>query len=116
MHWVFIALPGLSLVAASGGYSLSPCTGFSLLWLLLLWSMGFRHEGFSKIGTHRFSSCGSQAELLHGMWNLPRSGIEPMSPVLSGRFLPTMPPGKSFFLPLNLGGCEDGTEEPACLH
>ena len=23
MHWVFIALPGLSLVAASGGYSVT---------------------------------------------------------------------------------------------
>ena len=34
LHWVFVAEGGLSLVAASGGYSLFPCAGFSLRWLL----------------------------------------------------------------------------------
>ena len=29
-----------------------------------------------------------------GMWNLPRSGLEPMSPVLAGGFFTTGPPGK----------------------
>ena len=38
--WVFAAAWGLSLVAASGGYSLLQHAGFSLQWLLLLWSMG----------------------------------------------------------------------------
>ena len=37
------------------------CTGFSLRWLLLLWSTGSRHTGFSSCGTrtleHRLSSC-----------------------------------------------------------
>ena len=33
-HWVFVAVHGLSLVAASGGYSSLWCTGFSLWWLL----------------------------------------------------------------------------------
>ena len=28
------------------------------------------------------------------MWNLPRPGIEPMSPALAGRFFFTVPPGK----------------------
>ena len=28
------------------------------------------------------------------MWNLPRSGIEPVSPALAGRFFPAEPPGK----------------------
>ena len=28
------------------------------------------------------------------MWDLPRSGLEPMSPALAGRFLTTAPPGK----------------------
>ena len=28
------------------------------------------------------------------MWDLPRSGIEPMSPALAGRFFATEPPGK----------------------
>ena len=44
---------------------------------------------------HRLSSCGTWALLLHGMWDLPRPGIEPMPPALAGRFLTTMPPGKS---------------------
>ena len=31
----------------------------------------------------------------HGMWDLPRPGIELMSPALAGGFLTTGPPGKS---------------------
>ena len=42
---------GLSLVAASGGYSSLRCVGFSLRWLLLLQSTGSRHVGFSSCGT-----------------------------------------------------------------
>ena len=45
---------GLSLVAVSRVYSSLQCAGFSLWWLLLLWSTGSRHEGFS--------SCGMQAQ------------------------------------------------------
>ena len=45
LHWVFIALYGLSLVAESGGYSLLWCMGFSLQWLLSLQSMGSRAHG-----------------------------------------------------------------------
>ena len=41
------------------------------------------------------SSCGSQAQLLWGMWNLPGPGIEPVSAALAVRFLPTAPTGKS---------------------
>ena len=51
LHWVFVAVPGLSLVVASGGYSLLRCAGFSLRWLLLLWSMGSRYMGFSSCST-----------------------------------------------------------------
>ena len=49
--WVFVAALWLSLAAASGGYSSLQCTGFSLWWFLLLWSMGSRHVGFSSCGT-----------------------------------------------------------------
>ena len=56
-------------------------------------------SGFSCCGVWLLSagvrSCGARTELLHGMWNLPRSGTEPMSPALAGRFLTTGPPGKS---------------------
>ena len=63
--WVFVAARGLSLVVVSGGYSLLQCAGFSLRWLLLLWSMGSRRVGFSSCGSwaleHRLSSCGTRA-------------------------------------------------------
>ena len=51
---------GLSLVAASRGYSSLQCLGFSLRWLLLLQSTGPRHVG-SVVVTHGLScptACG----------------------------------------------------------
>ena len=109
LRWVFVAARRLSLVAVSGGYSLLQCACFSLQWLLLLRSTGSRHAGFSSRGMwaqqlcsqaleHRLSSCGAQAQLLRGMWDLPRPGIELVSPALAGGFLTTVPQGKS--LPL----------------
>ena len=47
-----------------------------------------------RLQTRRLSSCGSWAQLLRGMWDLPRPGLEPMSPALAGRFSTTAPPGK----------------------
>ena len=47
-----------------------------------------------RLQTHRLSNCGSRAQLLHGMWDLPRPGLEPVSPALSGRLSTTTPPGK----------------------
>ena len=49
--FIFLAAYRLSLVAVSGGYSSFRCAGFSLQWLLLLWSVGSRHAGFSSCGT-----------------------------------------------------------------
>ena len=43
--WILIAARRLCLVAASRGYYLWQCVGFSLQWLLLLQSMGSRHMG-----------------------------------------------------------------------
>ena len=51
LHWVFVNARGLSLVAASRGYFLLWCAGFSLWWLLLLRSMGSRPAAFSSCGT-----------------------------------------------------------------
>ena len=51
LHWVFVAVRGLSLVVVSGGYSLWQCAGFSLQWLLVLRGMGSRHAGFSNCAT-----------------------------------------------------------------
>ena len=47
-----------------------------------------------RLQRRRLSSCGSRAQLLHGMWDLPRPGLEPMSPALAGRLPTTVPPGK----------------------
>ena len=47
------------------------CAGFSLQWLLLLWSMGS--------GVCGLSSCGTWALLPHGTWDLPNHGSNPHS-------------------------------------
>ena len=61
----------------------------------------------SLAAKHRLQACGIQqlwhtgsvvvahgAQLLCGMWDLPRPGLEPMSPALADGFLTTVPPGK----------------------
>ena len=65
-----------------------------------------------RLQMRRLSSCGSRAQLLHGMWDLPGTGLEPVSPALAGRFSAIAPPGKPFscfsFLPfLPVGWNED---------
>ena len=47
-----------------------------------------------RLQTHGLSNCGSRAQLLCGMWDLPRPRLEPVSPALAGRFSTTAPPGK----------------------
>ena len=47
-----------------------------------------------RLQTRRLSSCGSRAQPLRVMWDLPRPGLEPVSPALAGRFSTTAPPGK----------------------
>ena len=47
-----------------------------------------------SLQTRRLSNCGSRAQLLRGMWDLPRPGLEPVCPALAGRFSTTVPPGK----------------------
>ena len=47
-----------------------------------------------RLQTRKLSSCGSRAQPLHGMWDLPRPGLEPVSPALAGRLSTTAPPGK----------------------
>ena len=103
----------------------SRCTGFSSCGARAqqLWCMGSRHvdsvvvarglqstgsvvvvhglqaRGLSSCGSqaleHRLGSRGARAQLLRGMWDLPRTGIEPGPPALAGGFLTTVPPGKS---------------------
>ena len=47
-----------------------------------------------RLQTRRLSNCGSRVQLLRGMWDPPRPGLEPMSPALAGRFSTAAPPGK----------------------
>ena len=54
-----------------------------------------------RLQMRRLSSRGSRAQLLRGMWDLPRPGLEPVSPALAGRFLTTAPPGKPEFCIIN---------------
>ena len=78
-------------------YSSLQWAGFSLQWLLLLRSTGSRHVDFSSCGSRalerRLSSCGTQAQLLRNMWDLPGPGLEPVSPALAGGLSTTVPPG-----------------------
>ena len=101
-----LALCSLPL-AAAGGATLG-CSaqashrgGFSCCGAQLLGprASGVAEHGLSSCGLRALgfglSSCGARASLLHGMWNPPGPGIEPMLPALAGRFLSTVPPGKS---------------------
>ena len=89
---------GFSLVVASRGYSPAAVCGLLTAVASLLWSMGSRPVGFSSCSSealeHRLNSCGTQASLPHSMWDLPRSGTEPMSPACTGSLFNTEPPRK----------------------
>ena len=47
-----------------------------------------------RLQTCRLSNCGSRAQFLRGVWDLPGPGLEPVSRALAGRFSTTVPPGK----------------------
>ena len=84
-----------------------------------------------RLQTRRLSNCGLRAQLLRGMWDPPRPGLEPVSPALAGRFSTTAPPEKPstwFFnytfkkLILNFGiilglqkSCRDNMESPSYI-
>ena len=101
LHWVFVAVHGLSPVAASGGYSLLQCAGFSCCGALALGMQAsvVVARGLSSCGSRvlecRLSSCGARAQLLRSMRDLPGPGLKPVPPALAGGFLTTAPPGKS---------------------
>ena len=73
-----VLLHGIPLAVASRARSVcerrqvSHCSGFSCC---RAWALG--HWGLK--------SCGRWAQLLHGVWDLPNPGIEPMSPAWIGR-------------------------------
>ena len=61
-----------------------------------------------RLQTCRLSNCGSQAQLLRSMWDLPRPGLEPVSPALAGRFSTTAPPGKPLYCLFLILGKSEG--------
>ena len=88
-----------SLVDVSRGYYLAAVADLSLWWLPLFQSTGSGHMDLSSCGCwtleHRLNSCGvGGTQSVHNMWNLPRSGIEPLSSALEHKFFTTEPPGK----------------------
>ena len=82
---------GLSLVAVSGGPLFIAVRGPLSVMASLV--------GEHRLQMRKLSSCGSRAQLLRGMWDLPRPGLEPVSPALAGRFSTTAPPGKPKIFP-----------------
>ena len=69
-----------------------------------LQTQAFHHCGFScgaqGLGTQASGVAADSVVVAYGLscshsiWNLPKPGIEPVSPALAGRFLSTVPPGK----------------------
>ena len=108
--WKEIALCRLSLVAVSGVRAWVWYTGFSLQWLLWLWSAVSRHIGFSSCDAQaqQYQLAGSRGwaqglrsmDLLCSIWSLSRPGLELVSPTVAGEFLSTVLPAKSWFLVL----------------
>ena len=94
--------------------SLLLCAGFLKLWpagaTLHCGARASHRGGFSCCGARALgvqasvavasglSSCGTRAQLLCGMWDLPGPGIEPVSRALAGGRLSTALPGKSQIL------------------
>ena len=77
------------------------CIFFSCCEQRLLSSYGVwasHSSGVSCCGSwapeHQLSICGTWAQLLCRMWYLPGPGIEPVSPILAGRFFIIEPAGK----------------------
>ena len=53
-------------------------------------SLVVESEGYSLVAVRRLL-----VAVASGMWDLPGSGVEPMSPALAGGFFTTEPPGKA---------------------
>ena len=76
----------------------SHCGGFSCCGAQALGLAGFSSCS-SQAPEHRLNSFGIQPQLLCGMWDLPRPGIELMFPALAGRFFTTETPEKPENIP-----------------
>ena len=110
--WVFVAMHAFLQLQAAGatlgcGAWASHCSGFSGC---RAQALGTRSGG-SRAPEQRLSQCGTRAQLLLIAWNLLRPGIEPMSATLTGRFLSTVPPVKSYLFTFLKRVCFMWTQE-----
>ena len=78
---------------SSCGAQASHCGDFSCCRAQALGHVGFSRCS-SQASKHRLNSRGTQAQLPHGMWDLPIPGMEPMFAALAGGFFTTEPQGK----------------------
>ena len=76
----------LSEVFFSCGKWVSPCGSRSCCGTQALGRSGFSSCSPQNLEP-RLNSCGAQAKLCHGMWDLPRPRTEPMTPALAGWIL-----------------------------
>ena len=93
---LFLAILGLQMLPelfSSCRVQASYCSDFSWCGAPAPGHTGFSHCSSQDL-EYRLNSCGIQTPLLWATWDLPRSGIEPVSPALAGGFLTTETPGK----------------------
>ena len=86
LFWVFVSVRGL----------FSSCGKWGPLFIALRGPLTAAAPPAAehRLQTRRLSSCGPRAQLLRGMRDPPRPGLEPVSPALAGRLATTAPPGK----------------------
>ena len=90
--FLFLAVLGLRFCARA----FSSCSKWGPLFIAVRGPLTIAASLVAEQGlqTHRLSNCGSRAQPLRSMWDLPRPGLEPASPALAGRLSTTAPPGK----------------------
>ena len=91
--WAFSHWDQLRLLSSCSAWACH-CRGFSYWGARRIGHMDFS-SCVSQALEHKFSSCGTQVYVFCCMWDAPRSGMEPVSPALTGRFFfTTEPPGE----------------------
>ena len=104
-HYWFIYLFIYLFIFGCVGFFSFLCAGFLQLWRagpLFIAVRGLLTAVVSPVAEHRLqtrrlSSCAPRAQLLRGMRDPPRPGLEPVSPALAGRLSTTAPPGKPHY-------------------
>ena len=98
LHWASLLVfsscgeRGLHWVSAGRGFSLAVVSG-----------------AYSFVMMRRLLTAAASLVVEHGLWDLPRPGIKPMSPAWAGRFLATGPPERSCLV-LDVHGGLRGSE------